>query len=125
MSNSRESQLQGKLLLEAPKRFPNMRLFRRNVGKARLQGGYVVRFALPGQCDLYGIVRGGRHIEIELKGIDGKLKPDQVTWKTWCDEWGVPHLVLTASKLETDEETVDRWCREIGILLSGVTACRS
>jgi len=115
---SRESELQNKLLIEAPKRFPNLRLFRRNVGKARLQGGHVVRFALPGQCDLYGITRNGLHLEAELKGAGEKLKPDQVTWKSWCDEWKVPHIVLTAAKGETDEETVERWCRELESLLT-------
>lgn len=112
-----ESQLQTRLLLVAPERFHDLRLFRRNVGKARLQGGHVVRFALPGQCDLYGITLWGRHLEIELKSVGKKLSPDQVKWKAWCDEWKVPHIVLTAAKGETEEETMERWCGELALLL--------
>jgi hypothetical protein len=115
---SLESELQSKLLLVAPERFPDLRLFRRNVAKARIRG-HVVRFAIPGQCDLYGITRGGLHIEVELKNVGEKLKPDQVRWKSWCDEWKIPHTVLTAMKGETEEETINRWCLELGELVAG------
>jgi hypothetical protein len=118
---SHESDLQTNLLLVAPTRFPDLRLFRRNIGKARLHG-YVVRFALPGQCDLYGITRGGIHIECELKNVGKKLDPDQVTWKTWCDEWKIPHIVLTAGRGETDQETVERWCLELEALIASLSS---
>ena len=114
---SLESRLQTKLLLEAPNRFPDLRLFRRNVGSAVMKGGYTVQFAIPGQCDLYGYVRGGRAIEVELKNVGEKLKPDQRIWAAWCAEWGIPHIVLTAMKGETDEQTIDRWCEELRLFL--------
>ncbi len=110
---SLESHLQTKLLLEAPKRFKDLRLFRRNVGSAVMKGGYTVQFAIPGQCDLYGYVRGGRTIEVELKNVGEGLKPDQKIWRAWCVEWGIPHIVLTAMKNETDQQTIDRWCAEL------------
>jgi hypothetical protein len=116
---SLESQLQTALLLAAPGRLPSLRLFRRNVGEARMRGGYTVSFGLPGQCDLYGFVRGGRVIEIELKAAGKKIKPgsDQDKWRAWCLEWGVPHVVLTGGKGETVGETVERWIRELANLI--------
>lgn len=111
---SRESQLQAQLLLAAPSAIPNLRLFRRNVGVARMRGA-VVQFAIAGQSDLYGLVRGGRHIEVELKAASAprNLPADQESWANWCVAWGIPHVVLRASKDESDEQTVARWCEEL------------
>jgi hypothetical protein len=114
---SLESQLQAVLLLVAPKRFPTLRLFRRNVGAAKMHG-VTVRFAIPGQCDLYGITRNGGHLEVELKAAGKRLSPDQRAWAAWCAEWEVPHIVLIAEKEETVEQTVERWCRELGLLMA-------
>ena len=114
---SRESQLQTKLLLRAPALFPDLRLFRRNVGSAVMKGGYTVGFAIPGQCDLYGYIRGGRTIEVELKNVGERLKPNQRNWAAWCAEWGVPHIVLTAMKDEDDDQVINRWCGELYLLL--------
>lgn len=111
---SHESALQTALLLAAPRALPGLRLFRRNVGTARIRGA-VVQFAIAGQCDLYGLVRGGRHIEVELKaaGAPRALPPDQESWANWCVAWGIPHVVLRAQKDESDEQTVARWCEEL------------
>jgi hypothetical protein len=76
-------------------------------------GDYVVRFAIPGQCDLYGIVQGGRHIEVELKSLKKPLLPEQKQWQSWCKEWGVPHTVLRSVAGETVPQTVERWCLEL------------
>jgi len=59
-------------------------------------------------------------IEVELKSANKKLDPDQVTWRDWCVEWGIPHIVLTAAKRETEKQTVDRWCVELGALLKSL-----
>lgn len=117
--NFLESQLQAALLLEAPASIPELRLFRRNITKARIRG-YVVHFGLPGQCDLYGLVRGGGHLEIELKAAGKRIVPesDQDKWRTWCLEWEIPHIVLTGAKEETVEQTVIRWRDELRRLLS-------
>lgn len=110
---SLESQLQSALLLAAPARIPDLRLFRRNIGEAKLRGGYTVQFGIPGQCDLYGIVRGGSHLEVELKGVKTPMSVEQRVWAEWCAEWGIPHIVLRAKKDETISQTVDRWCLEL------------
>lgn len=109
---SLESTLQVALLLALPARLPSVRFFRRNVGAAKFRGA-TVRFAIKGQCDLYGYVRGGRTIEVELKAPGKRLEPDQKTWAAWCKEWGVPHIVLTGRDEETVEETVERWIVEL------------
>ena len=114
-----ESTLQTALLLALPARLPDVRFFRRNVGAAKMHGVAVVKFGIKGQCDLYGITRGGTmHLEVELKNVGEKLNPDQKAWAAWCTEWKVPHIVLTAAKGETVEETVERWVRELERLIS-------
>lgn len=108
----REIPLQAALLLAAPRELPHMRLFRRNVGVAHHEGR-VVTYALPGQCDLYALVQGGRHLEIELKSADGVMKPDQVVWMVWCNAWSIPHVVLSPERGESVEQTIARWCLAI------------
>jgi hypothetical protein len=113
-----ESTLQTALLLAAPRELPDLRLFRRNVGVARLRGGHTVSFAIAGQCDLFGYWKGGIAVEVELKTADApkRLPPDQQVWADWCANWGVPHIVLRAAKAETVETTVQRWCEELRAL---------
>lgn len=100
------------LLLEAPKRLPDVRLFRRNIAVARIHKR-VVHFAVAGQCDLYGITRGGRHLEIELKSATGTMSDEQLAWQRWCLAWSVPHVVLRAERDEEPVQTVARWCDEL------------
>ena len=112
--SSLESALQARLLRVAPVALPDLRLFRRNVGSARVRGGAVVTFAIAGQCDLYAIEKTtARHIEIELKSATGSLEPDQRAWRNFCESWGIPHAVLKAQKDETLDDTIGRWCREL------------
>jgi hypothetical protein len=112
---SLESHLQTALLLAAPERLPNLRLFRRNIVVAHHEGRTIAA-GIKGQFDIYGIKRNGLHIEIELKSLGKKLNPDQKIWQVWCVEWNIPHVVLTGKKDETVNETVDRWCLELAEL---------
>jgi len=112
-----EAVLQSAFLLAAPAELPDLRLFRRNIGAARV-GERTIKFAVTGQSDLYGMWRGGQHIEIELKAATGRLSVEQVLWQQWCQTWGVPHVVLKARKDESEAETVRRWCEEIRLLRS-------
>lgn len=116
--NVLEGELQVAFLLEAPKVFPELRLFRRNVMKIRVadpRTGRVrsMRFAVPGQCDLYGICTGGLHVEIELKSATGSLEPDQRSWRDFCSEWCIPYALLKAKKGESIPETIARWMVEL------------
>ena len=110
-----ETELQDAILLAAPRAFPALRLFRRQVHMVRVDGR-VIRAGVRGQADLYGVWRGGTHLELELKAAGGRLSLEQEAWRAWCRVWGVPHLVLTALRDETASQTVDRWLAEIARL---------
>ena len=62
--------------------------FRRNVGAARMTGGYWVKFAATGQSDLWAIWQHGTHMEIELKATGKKPTEDQKKWLAACRERG-------------------------------------
>jgi hypothetical protein len=115
---SYESTLQAAFLIAVPKVFPNLRLFRRNVGVAKVRGA-TIRYSIPGQCDLYGYIRGAqsRVVEIELKSATGTLEPEQKMWRDFCLAWGVPWICLKAKKDETADETVSRWCDELKVMI--------
>lgn len=70
-----EKQLQNDIL-RAFGTLPNLRLWRANVGAARI-GQRVVRFGIPGQADLTGILPDGRRLEIEVKSPHGRQSPQQ------------------------------------------------
>jgi hypothetical protein len=112
-----ELDLQRELLIAAPRELPTLRLFRRNIVNATSAFGVRMRAGIKGQCDLYGVVRGGRHLEIELKSATGSLRAEQKAWRAWCVQWGVPYALLEGSKLETTEETVGRWLSELRAFL--------
>ena len=115
-----ESTLQAALLEAAPRELPNVRFFRRNVGRVKLAGGRVVQFGVPGQCDLQGVVRGtGVAIEVELKAATGSASAEQKAWAAWCASWGVAHIVLKAKKDESVAQTVARWIEELKVLVGG------
>lgn len=63
-------------------------LHRRNTGAMR-DGERFVRFASPGQADLYGWhVRTGKHWEIEVKAKDKRPTPKQLEWLKGCTRLG-------------------------------------
>lgn len=55
---------------------PTLRLWRANVGAARF-GRRAVRFGIPGQADLTGILPDGRRLEIEVKSPTGEQTTEQ------------------------------------------------
>jgi hypothetical protein len=107
-----EIYLMREFMHEASKALPNVRLFRRNVAKIKVEDR-IIATGIAGQCDLYAIVRGGRHIEIELKSKAGKLSEEQLRWGLWCESWGVPWTVMCPLPKETPDQTVSRWIEEL------------
>jgi hypothetical protein len=66
-------------------------LWRRNVGcqTSKYRGRRrLIRFALKGQSDLYGVGPGGRHWEIEVKRRGRLPSVSQVAWMRLCGELG-------------------------------------
>ena len=64
-----------------------MRLWRANTGVARI-GRRVVRFGVPGQADLTGILPDGRRLEVETKSATGKQSKDQRNFQRMIERFG-------------------------------------
>ncbi len=58
----------------------------RNVGAVQIDSRFI-RFAKPGQADLWGII-GGRHFECELKAPGKKPTEAQLQWLDDCRAQG-------------------------------------
>ena len=86
MKRNPEKRLQNEIL----RRFgtsPRLRLWRANSGVARI-GTRVVRFGVPGQADLTGILAGGRRLEIEVKSPTGRQSADQKNYQAMITQMG-------------------------------------
>lgn len=100
----RESKIQRAIVVRLGRL--GVKLFRRNVGAMRDRAGNYVRFAAPGQSDLWGLDRTGRHWEIEAKRPGNKPTPKQLAWLQdmtrrgavafWADDAGVAERVAEA-----------------------------
>jgi hypothetical protein len=65
----------------------DMRLWRANTGVARI-GRRVVRFGVPGQADLTGILPNGQRLEIEVKSSDGRQTEEQRNYQAMIERFG-------------------------------------
>lgn len=88
----KEKTVQNAILREFGTR-ADCRLWRANVGVARIggarsAGGRVVRFGLPGQADLTGILFGGVRLEIEVKGAGGRQTEEQRAFQRMIERFG-------------------------------------
>ena len=81
-----EKQVQNSIL-RAFGTIPQLRLWRANVGVARL-GRRVVRFGVPGQADLTGILPGGLRLEVEVKSLRGRQNPQQQAYQRMIQRFG-------------------------------------
>ena len=81
-----EKQLQNAILHEFGTR-PDMRLWRANAGAVRI-GRRFIRFGIPGQADLTGILPGGQRLEIEVKSPTGRQTSDQRAFQAMMERFG-------------------------------------
>jgi hypothetical protein len=90
----RESEIQKQIMLALGCR-PDLRLWRRNVGTARDPvTGRVVRFGVPGEADLQGILApSGRFFGIEVKSKAGQLSAEQRAWGEMIQRMGGVYCV--------------------------------
>ena len=65
---------------------PGLRIWRQNCGVARI-GERVVRFGVPGQADLTGILPDGRRLEIEVKSPTGRQTPQQAAFQNMIEKF--------------------------------------
>ena len=71
--------------------------FRHNVGAFKLKGRYV-RFGVPGQSDILGILKGGRFLAIEVKRPKKNRTPAQVEFQETVNNAG--GLAFVARNIE-------------------------
>lgn len=106
-----EKQLLNLILLAFGTR-SDMRVWRANVGVARMPGGRVVRFGVPGQADITGILPGGVRLEIETKSQDGRQTPEQQAYQRVIERFGGVYVLA---------RSVDDVWQAIGGFLHGDT----
>lgn len=82
---------------------PDLRLWRANTGVARI-GRRVVRFGVPGQADITGILPGGRRLEIEIKSSTGRQTADQVNFQRMIERFG--GLYILARSIEDVQKAI-------------------
>jgi hypothetical protein len=83
----------------------DLRIWRQNTGVARM-GKRVVRFGVPGQADLTGILSDGRRLEIEVKSPTGRQTLDQQRYQQMIERFG--GLYVLARSVEDVEEMLAR-----------------
>lgn len=93
------------------------RLWRANVGAARIggprrAGGRVVRFGLPGQADLTGILPGGVRLEIEVKGPDGRQTEEQRAFQRMIERFGGVYVL--ARSVDDVSQAIGSYLRDQG-----------
>lgn len=68
---------------------PGLRLWRSNTGAARTHTGALVRFGVPGQADISGVLAPhGQRIEIECKAPHGRQSAQQRKFQTMIEAHG-------------------------------------
>lgn len=68
-----------KLILARLSTIPGVWVWRNNTGAGRTPEGYV-RFGIPGQADISGLILGGRRVEIEVKSTTGRVTAEQAAF---------------------------------------------
>ena len=86
-----EKQIQNSILREFGTK-PWLRIWRANVGVARINRR-VVRFGIPGQADLSGILYDGRRVEIEIKSASGRQTQDQKNFQAIIERFNGVYIL--------------------------------
>lgn len=76
---------------------PWLRIWRQNTGMAQysaVDGSHrTVRFGLPGQADLSGILNDGRRLEIEVKTARGRQSEQQQNYQRMIERFGGVYIL--------------------------------
>ncbi len=75
---------------------PRLRLWRANVGAVRI-GNRVVRFGIPGQADLTGILPNGKRLEIEVKSPTGRQTPSQRAFEAMIEKFNGVYVLARST----------------------------
>lgn len=88
-----EASAQADTLVALQRAFPDGVFYRRNVGKARdPRSGRVIRFGIPGQADIAGVI-AGRAVEIEMKAPRGRQSVEQANWQRAVERAGGIYII--------------------------------
>lgn len=80
---------------------------RRNIaGAQKLQSGNWVRLGTKGEADIWAILKGGRHVEIEVKKPGEKPTPEQFEWLRQCAAQGA--FAFWCTSLDEFIECIDK-----------------
>jgi hypothetical protein len=90
-----ESEVLASVLLALGSR-TDVRVFRANTGMARY-GDMVVRYGVPGQADITGILPDGRRLEIECKTLVGRLSKQQQAFQRMIERFNGLYLVARSA----------------------------
>lgn len=100
-----EHQIQNEILAEFGAR-NDMRIWRQNTGAALTKNG-MVRFGVPGQADITGLlIPSGRRIEIEVKDAKGRQRESQKNFQAMIEKSGGIYI-LARSVEDVWEELKD------------------
>lgn len=91
-----EREIQADILLALQARWPRAVFFRRNVGGARIDN-QLVRFGLPGQADVAGIVNG-RAVEVEVKAPGRYQTKEQRAWQAAVERAGGLYVLARSAQ---------------------------
>jgi hypothetical protein len=90
------NQMTANLLVQIPKRFPQVRVWRQNSGALRDTTGRVVRYGIVGGGDLSGIIGpAGTRLEVEVKAGHDKMSLQQKVFKSMIERAGGVYLLCT------------------------------
>jgi len=103
-----EKQVQNEILRAFGTR-RDVRLWRANAGVARI-GRRTVRFGLPGQADLTGILPEGKRLEIEVKSARGRQSRAQRDYQRMIERFGGVYVL--ARSVEDVRDAIRGYLRD-------------
>jgi len=123
LKKATETELRRFYTAECTKRFADIsRFFIRNIITTQI-GEDWVRAGIGGQADVWGHLFRKPYpmeFEIELKNVKTPDRDDQIKWRAYCDQRGVPYLYLRAKAGETPKQIIDTWATATGVWLEGL-----
>lgn len=75
---------------------PRCRVWRQNTGALRV-GNRLIRFGVPGQADITGILRDGRRLEIECKAAHGRQSEAQRNYQRMIEFFGGVYILARSA----------------------------
>lgn len=116
-----EDQLGADFAARVPFVLAHVRVFRRQIVNGKMERGHWATAGIPGQADYYALVRGGMHVEIEIKAAkmsgNKAVIAKQLAWREYCEKELIPYMMPRARKGEEPTATVERWVEELREML--------